>query len=1006
MSVNIGTSTSQYATADPFQRKLLKSSNGTLLLFAKVGTWVKYKTSSDGITWSAWIGCSGSTKYSFDVYIDSNDDIYLVHYYGKFRKLTYSGGTWSVGSEVTIQSNGRYSTVITKRSNGDLWVSDRGSCQAYTYYSTDGGSTWNTSAMHIPGNGIWGVKLESVGTEIWLFAFSMGTYPGRNLVKLYKYTTSWSSGVEILSNTYLSPPGAVLKISDTNIWIAVPDATGLKLFNYNGSSWDAGTSVSDNSNDKQPTLVNISGNPAVIWSDYNGSQYDIVYSIYNGASWEAQVNITTDATVDSYPSALEEDVNLNVIWTSGSASPYTIYFNTTEITTEEIYDIDNDFRTLKLWSFNDINNDIRTVSNIVWSHINNDFRLTGISFADISNDFRSLASNVLRYDINNHFQTRLEALYEFSNKINMVKSEIHDIDNKFNLVQELKYNINNLIRFVNETKTNVNNDLRTQKLVKNNISNDFRLIADWMIPGDHGFQSLGWQYYKVYIDSVEQTDVNLDSISIEEVLNGSANLSFQLARPYDDTKPTLEAVVEVKYNDFRIYKGYLVGIDPTDNPDTMTIRCKNKYWKQNRNNKYFYVGHKPQENEDLYYLTPKEALLGEVNLDIGFGDFIPRTIDEFGVKESDMITDLITQAGNYNWYYNKDEEKKIWTAGKGNIINLEPQSIGTNMGLHQIIRHQFQESAENVVNKFRVQMGIKEEKTYNDEGGVQVYLTHYKIQQYFYPTPAWDSSLEVLAKNSSNLYGWDHHLPEDDKDYKEVFTKFNIPHLGYEDAFYDDEHLPELKITSSAWFGFSFSTEEILQDGYTIDYENQTITLTDPLYIADRYSNGELKNVRSGYMILKSWTKVYYTVPSFSDDPNTDVTNPLMFFTDKLGDYPETIMDELDLSGLTIQEGYTQEDTDGDMIVVPSYDDTEFAKDIADWELTKNANKKITGSIDITLDSFLFHNIDLSKRIMMKGVIENPLNITSISIRGFIVTLNLESFLPYQRMVSLQSRGE
>ena len=85
MSVNIGTSTSQYATANSFQRKLLKSSNGTLVLFAKVGTWIKYQTSADGITWSGLInvvdiGLDTLPKHSFDVYIDALEE--RSHLYG------------------------------------------------------------------------------------------------------------------------------------------------------------------------------------------------------------------------------------------------------------------------------------------------------------------------------------------------------------------------------------------------------------------------------------------------------------------------------------------------------------------------------------------------------------------------------------------------------------------------------------------------------------------------------------------------------------------------------------------------------------------------------------------------------------------------------------------------------------------------------------------------------------------------------------------------------------
>jgi len=116
----------------------------------------------------------------------------------------------------------------------------------------------------------------------------------------------------------------------------------------------------------------------------------------------------------------------------------------------------------------------------------------------------------------------------------------------------------------------------------------------------------------------------------------------------------------------------------------------------------------------------------------------------------------------------------------------------------------------------------------------------------------------------------------------------------------------------------------------------------------------------------------------------------------------------LELTSLSIQEGLVYNDTEGNEIVIPSWDDTDFAKDFADWELSKVCDEKISGSIDITLDTFLFYGIDLSKRIMIDGVIDSPLNITSISINTstFIVTLKLETIRNYERTVSLQSRGE
>ena len=65
---------------------------------------------------------------------------------------------------------------------------------------------------------------------------------------------------------------------------------------------------------------------------------------------------------------------------------------------------------------------------------------------------------------------------------------------------------------------------------------------------DAGVQSLGKSYIEVYINTVKQTDVYVDSISISKILNGTHTAVFELSRPYDVSKPDMEAEVEIKYH--------------------------------------------------------------------------------------------------------------------------------------------------------------------------------------------------------------------------------------------------------------------------------------------------------------------------------------------------------------------------------------------------------------------------------------------------------------------------
>jgi hypothetical protein len=122
-----------------------------------------------------------------------------------------------------------------------------------------------------------------------------------------------------------------------------------------------------------------------------------------------------------------------------------------------------------------------------------------------------------------------------------------------------------------------------------------------------------------------------------------------------------------------------------------------------------------------------------------------------------------------------------------------------------------------------------------------------------------------------------------------------------------------------------------------------------------------------------------------------------------MGTYPDTIIKDLNLSNLSIQIG-GQRGTE----FIPSWDDTDFAKDYADWQLSKTCDIKIKGTIELTLDAVCFYGIDLTKRIYIAGITDDPMNIISMSynVSNFTVTLNLENSRYYNRTVSLQSHGE
>ena len=708
-----------------------------------------------------------------------------------------------------------------------------------------------------------------------------------------------------------------------------------------------------------------------------------------------------------------------------------------QLATLELEDIDNDFRMAKNWALSHILNDFRMKGiTTVLSDIKNDFRITGVTLDDILNDFR-MKGNIVRKDIDSDIRIVKQELKDLSNKISTTKGEVKDLNNDFRSCIEVIKNINNAFSMVKATISDINNDIRTKALSRNDIKNDFRMISAWQQPpaGAVGFQSAGKKEVKVYIDDVDQTDANIDSISITRILNGASTASFDLGRAYDDTKPSQKSVVTIKYKDLKLYEGYITDITPTDSPEAIKISCQDEYWELNKDKKYFFVGRKPEDSEDYYFETINDALT-DLGLSTDIGNFVPQSMDEYGQGHSEAITDLVSNTGNFAWYIDPNGNKVLHKEGKGNIINLEAQSLGTNLGLYQVIRHSLSESIADIINKYRVQMGAKTIRkstdSYNQDDAYglgnnsneHTWLSFYSG----FAEPVWDSSLEDLANASVTGYGFDYQDPNEE--YKDVFRKFKLPGLSSKRASWSNLIPPVIKTyTGSSYWGedVHFTTE-----GFTIDYQGLVeyesiggetsyyitpiITFSEPQCEYILNNDGEVTSLKRKQirLYLTQEKRTTYNSPDNpainpDDEPTEDTdNNPLMFYTEKMGTYPETIIGTLNLSNFSIQEGFTNVNPlTGEVTYVPSWDDTEFAKEYANWQLSKTCDIKTQGSIDVTIDAYLYYGIDLNKRIKINNVVD-PINIKSITLNfsSFTATINVESCREYKRTENYEYKGE
>lgn len=598
-------------------------------------------------------------------------------------------------------------------------------------------------------------------------------------------------------------------------------------------------------------------------------------------------------------------------------------------------------------------------------------------------------------------------LYDINNLIKFSKGITDDITNYFTFVINSLSNVFNKIVYCKSIINDIANDIRTQKLTVQDCLNDVRFTFASIVPGPTllatGPQSLGKSYLHLYIDGIEQTDAVIDTGRIGKGLNSSHAFSFDLGRAYDASAPSTESVVTIYYNSYLLYRGYITEVSASEQPENITVTCKDKYFEGDEHNKYFFVGNQPYNSLDLYYENIYDALTIAYGIVFDIGHFIPETLKLWGTKVSEGIGQLIETCGNYSWFYDENETPRLWTGGDGRIVTIDRQELNKNIGLCDLLNHRLTEDVEEVVNQYIVIMGAlanSNEQTYQG----------YNLGRYFqFATPAWNPSYEILAKDSVTGEGWDYHNPEDEDLYKDVYRVWNLPFLNSSLETWTDEQPPSVVIyypgNNEYVWGIPEGAQPYLQikEGFTIDYKNGLIVFQEPQYFERLSVDGETSQTIAPIIQVFIWKKQYYTFTlTKTENPEVESNNPLRFITNKVGDYPETLFEVLELPQLSYQPSIT-----GAFFNFPGWDDRAYAQDYAYWQLSKTAEPKIKGEIQLTLDAVCFYNIDLSCRIFINGITTSPLNITEMNydLSNFVVTLSVENFLPYKRTVSISKHS-
>lgn len=354
MSVNLpGTSTIQtWPTA-------VVASDGVACVIWHDGTNLVFAASvSPYSTWSAkaTISATDASVRNSAACIDGSDNIYVGYAsttstHPGFRKLTRSGNTWTVGSEVIISTTGTDSTTpgmkMLREAGGRLWFvfGYGGVSPVAAYYSDSPYTTWTLG--YTGGQDDAGFPSEMAGfagtSSIYLMAFSSAgsnseLHYSRHL--LSNTPTTWdadsaTSGTYALSSSNTGGYGAGVDASGRMLAVFSGGSYGVEYATYVSSTntWDTNaTALGANASDSYVTIAGNATDLWAFWSSYvAANNYALVYKKWSngGSAWDGSATtLVASGSNIVHSSAAYGNSSIGIAYVTGTASPYTVNFTT------------------------------------------------------------------------------------------------------------------------------------------------------------------------------------------------------------------------------------------------------------------------------------------------------------------------------------------------------------------------------------------------------------------------------------------------------------------------------------------------------------------------------------------------------------------------------------------------------------------------------------------------------------------------------------------------------
>ncbi|MDH3890920.1 MAG: exo-alpha-sialidase [candidate division Zixibacteria bacterium] len=320
MQKKITESSATYPVGLPPSRKLLKVASGQYRgrLVAVVQTAsgdIEYSWADRPYgTWStpATIA-SDAADEPCDCLMDTNGNIHVVYSevttkYLVTKKLSFSGGSWSIGSKVTVFNGAEaYNPSVTIEAAGTLWVSwshlNTGSYYLHAKSSTDSGATWGSGPADD------GDELSNAASELYSKVvigtsdiFIVYSYDGSTLSVRSRPIVggSWTTAVDLASSASNIDDHFDVAVSDNGLLAVAYDQAALKYREYDGAVWSPVVDLDAAEGNSPQVLFNVNVPVVVYLSQYATGQEQLMYTSRETGSF------VTPEPLDSGAGAFDE----------------------------------------------------------------------------------------------------------------------------------------------------------------------------------------------------------------------------------------------------------------------------------------------------------------------------------------------------------------------------------------------------------------------------------------------------------------------------------------------------------------------------------------------------------------------------------------------------------------------------------------------------------------------------------------------------------------------------